>query len=207
MTLSKPFITRSIVSPCLTPHSIVSWGNNNIDLLKLISTLTCLSLRRYLDDSCGKPPIVLHVLRGKVDLKLADALGASSKSEALKRMENETQALLQDQNAEDKSKQEKTLETLRRLTAEFRTPLPTTCLLKLQNSSSTFTCSKVSLEGATKLITGTEASALHVWNLVRSSLNVHRPLRLLFSSFRCLKTIKEIPESDEDYPGVQVELF
>ena len=46
-----------------------------------------LFLFRYLSQN-GQQSILLHVLRGKVDLKLADALGASSKTEAMKRVEH-----------------------------------------------------------------------------------------------------------------------
>jgi hypothetical protein len=51
-----------------------------------LSTRTFHYLRRYLQ-TCGGQPVLLHVLTQKVDLKLADALGACSSAEAVKRIE------------------------------------------------------------------------------------------------------------------------
>ena len=79
------------LSQVLTPEAVASdeavaaFQANKYSVT--LSNQTYHYLNRYLLQGCTQTPILLQILTQKIDLKLADALGACSKSEAVKRIE------------------------------------------------------------------------------------------------------------------------
>jgi len=111
----------------------------------------------------------LQILRGKVDLRLADALGASSKAEAVRRMEQDKRLDLeanvkQEKMMEDDSKDVLAKKSrLKELISAVRagpTPSPSVCLYKLPVTG--YTCASLA-SGCRVLVAGSERSVAEVW--------------------------------------------
>ncbi|TRY74442.1 hypothetical protein TCAL_01301 [Tigriopus californicus] len=123
-------------------------------------------------------PILIHILRGKIDLKLADALGAGSKMEGIKRVQHEKS--LKDQDfgpphttllPKDKVKLNESIPSVSDTIKAVRdgiSPLPSVYLYRLTSSHAHLTCSTLSSD-VQFLAAGSEHSGLYVWPLQPSS--------------------------------------
>lgn len=125
--------------------------------------------------SCAHP-ILIHILRGKIDLKLADALGAGSKMEGIKRVQHEKSLKNQDsileEQVEEKVKRQDSVPSLNETIQAVRNgiaPLPSVCLYRLTSSHAHLTCSTLSSD-AQFLAAGSEHSGLYIWPLQPSSI-------------------------------------
>ena len=148
-------------------------------------------LCRYLQ-SCGGLPVLLHMLTQRVDLKLADSLGApSSTAEAAKRIEKDKEMAAaasvdaSSSSSPPKRNTEKTahpsaataeaMERLRETIGSVRngpSPLPTIGMYKLTHASDSSggaphpVISSTISPDARLLSATTEDSAVHVWSLL-----------------------------------------
>ena len=143
-------------------------------------------LCRYLQ-SCGGLPVLLHVLSQKVDLKLADSLGACPTVETAKRVEKDQDVAAADtsdvasssfpskKTAPPSAATAEAIERLRETIGSVRngpSPLPTIGLYKVTHASDNSgsaphpAISSTISPDARLLSATTEDSAVHVWSLL-----------------------------------------
>ena len=138
----------------------------------------------------GNAIILLEILRTKMDLKIADALGACSKSESIQRIKNDLEHIdkesksisfshkvMQDtaksrgvsaQNAKD-TNMERLSQIIRAAHDNGPTPLPSTCLYKIISDGSSATTSVTISEDFSLIALGCEDSSVSVWDLLPST--------------------------------------
>lgn len=132
---------------------------------------------RYLRSEATSNALILHILNSKVDLKLADALGASSKMESMRRIEQgkklpNTSSDTKMNKVKDENTGEEDAKRLRQVLEAVRSgpsPLPTSCLYRLSKRSQAVTSSTIS-QDASLLAAGSEGSTVEVWNLLPETL-------------------------------------
>lgn len=147
-----------------------------------LSNKTFHYLIRYLQQQqhSSNPPVLLHILHSKVDVRLSDALGApSSKWEAVQRVKSDnefpkqengatviikTEAVSSFSGTTVDTSQQHLLEVVRAV-RDGPSPLPSTCLYKLNNDNSSVTCSVMSND--TRLAAScAEDSSVTLWNML-----------------------------------------
>ena len=144
---------------------------------------------QYHSNQVGNTIILLQILRTKVDLKLTDALGACSKSESVQKVKNDLENIEVDASTASysssildigsknvgSSSNDSESDNLDRLNQIIRavhqngpTPLPSTCLYKISDSSSSSTSVSISPDFSLMAL-GCEDSSVTVWDLLPSS--------------------------------------
>ena len=145
---------------------------------------------QYHSNQSGNTIILLQILRTKVDLKLSDALGACSKSEAVQKIKNDLENLENEAGTEpfsssilniartntnsnpndsENSNQERLNQIIQAVHQNGPTPLPSTCLYKIFPNNSSSTTSVCISSDFSLMALGCEDSSVTVWDLLPSS--------------------------------------
>ena len=145
---------------------------------------------QYYSNQHGNTIILLQVLRTKVDLKLSDALGACSKSEAVQKIKNDLENIEKEAGTEafsssilnigktsvnstcidsEDSNLERLNQIIRAVHQNGPTPLPSTCLYKIFCDNSSSTTSVCISPNFSLMALGCEDSSVTVWDLLPNS--------------------------------------
>ena len=153
---------------------------------------------QYHSNQNGNTIILLQILRTKVDLKLSDALGACSKSEAVQNIKIDIENIEQvsesvpssrkvldeasrnrgvpvQNNAED-TNMDRLNQIIRAVHENGPTPLPSTCLYKIVDDNSSATTSASISDDFCLMALGCEDSSVSVWDLLPSSSTLDNQL-------------------------------
>ena len=136
-----------------------------------LSNRTFVHLMTYLNGCMN--PILLHLLRSKVDLRLSDALGAASKAEGVRRLacekREERNQVAENREVERRGEssggevvpENRNLADLAKRSRDLPPGLPSAKLYSLNRPAS---CARFSLDGSL-VCAGAEDGSLRVWNL------------------------------------------
>ena len=153
---------------------------------------------QYHSNQNGNSIILLQILRTKVDIKLSDALGACSKSEAVQNVKNDLESVVDetissnashctldnskktlpsDQNHAMDANMERLNQIINAVHENGPIPLPSTSLYKLFSDSLSTTSSTIS-EDFCMMALGCENSSVLVWDLLPSTSTLGNPEKI-----------------------------